>query len=881
MKRLAFLLPILLFAATTFAQIVKPVKWSFETKKISDTEFDLIATAKLDKGWYIYSQNIVGDDGPIPTKFTFKTTPQYQLVGGKPNEVSDHKKSGFDDIFQMNVTKFSESVQFVQRVKLNAANAQISGSVEFMSCDNEKCLPPSDEPFNFNVGSTGAGTSRGAVTPAPSAPAPPQYPSVPNGVKSAENSQKVAQQPTNSTSPTANTPSVPQPIFEKKMVENGGDGIKKPVKWLFEAKKISETEFDIVATASIESGWHVYSQFLKGDGPVPTKISIEKNSAFDIVGAPKENGAKRAERNDPNFDNMKVVDFSESVAFSQRVRLKNPQKDLPKVSGTVEFMVCNDKQCLPPTDEPFALNLATGQNEAVAAVPETPTQIPQNTEGGKFLNPAQIPFDKTDANTSCETDFVAVNDYGNLWWVFLQGLIGGFLALLTPCVFPLLPMTVAFFTKTSRDRASGIRNAFIYAAAIIVIYVTIGLTVSALFGSDALNRFASNTWVNIGFGLIFLYFALSFFGYVPEPSLPSSWANKTDTAANRGGLVGIFFMAATLAIVSFSCTGPIVGTLLVQSAQSSSLAPAIGMFGFATALALPFGLFAMFPTWLKSLPKSGGWMDDIKVTLGFVEVALAFKFLSNADLAKNWKLLPYELFLALWILCALGIALYFAGIFKINGHKTGVKNNLIKGGMVAMSLGLVAYFGLGFLYNPVTHTFQTPQYLSGITPPAGYSYIYPTKCPLNIECFHDLNEGLTYAKQQNKPVLLDFTGYSCANCRKMENNVWTQPEVRELIEKKYVLISLYVDESKELTKPYESYISAFDSRTKKDFGDMWADLEAQHFNKNTQPYYVLLSPNMKVLNNPKEYTPDVPEYAKFLQCGVDRFDALKSQLSQK
>ena len=893
MKKLASLLALLaLVLNVNFAQIVKPVKWSFESKKISDTEFDLVATAKLDKGWFIYSQTLVGD-GPIPTKFTFKPTPQYQLVGGIPKEVSDHKKAGFDPIFDMNVTKYSENVQFVQRIKLTGASAQIGGSVEFMSCDSEKCLPPSDEEFTFNV-SSGAGTSRGAVTPPTNVPTQPtspqaipqrapQYskqnlPAKPNQTGIAS---KAAPQPkpaliTQVKDDPAKLATLPKPVVAEStpLSISKPSGIKDPVKWTFESKKISDTEYDIVAKATIESGWHIYSQFLKGEGPIPTTLTVENS---EKVGDAKEESPKKREHNDPNFDNMKVVDFEESATFTQRIKVKNASE---KIKGSIGFMACTDAQCLPPNDIPFSINLLTGENEVVSAETSNPTLPQSQNTQGTLLTPSQFNFDKAEIKSSCDTTKTETADYSNLWWVFLQGLLGGFVAILMPCIFPLIPMTVAYFTKGTKDRATGIRHAIIYGLSIVVIYVGLGLFISTVFGSDALNRFASNAWVNIAFGILFLVFAISFFGYF-EIALPSSWTNKADAASQKGGLAGIFFMAFTLALVSFSCTGPIIGNLLVQSAGGNSLAPAVGMLGFGMALGLPFTLFAAFPAWLKTLPKSGGWMDDVKITLGFVEIALAFKFFSNADLAKNWKLLPYEGFLIIWMLCALGLILYYVGIFKVHGHKSAIKSTAVKGGLVALCLMIFTYCGLGFQYSTITHTFKTPPAMSGIVPPAGYSYIYPSECPLNINCFHDLNEGVAYAKSVNKPILLDFTGYSCANCRKMENYVWPEPGVRELIEQKYVLISLYVDDPKELKMPYQTYVSDYDNRTKKDYGDMWAELQARHFDQNTQPYYVLMSPDKKVLNNPKGTTLDVKEYKDFLQCGIDRFNSNKQLLGQK
>ena len=857
------------------SQILTPVHWSFETQKVSDTEFDLVAKAKLDKGWYVYTQNLSSDDGPIPTKFTFKPSPQYQLVGGKPKEVSDHKKEGFDKVFQMNVTKFSESVQFIQRIKLTGASANVTGTVEYGTCDDEKCLPPQEENFSFNV-TSGAGTSRGAVTPAPS-PAPantpvatPQYPAQ-NNVATASKSKIPAVPAPQAVPNVAPIPSknVQNPYEIPQKPSNSG--IQKPVTWTFETKKSGTNELDFIAHATIEKEWHIYSLFQKNEeGPVGTSINFDKNGNAESVEQPTEKSPKKHEYKSPEFNNIKVVDFSESATFTQKIKITDVTKS---VSGNVEFMACNNGQCLPPETIAFNINAQTGQvslaNEAALPLPSTSTTLPST---GTFTEPSQLVFDKTFENSTCNTEGAAPEDHSSLWWIFVLGFGGGLLALLTPCVFPMIPLTVSFFTKGSKDRKTGLRNAWLYSLSIIVMYVSMGLLITSIAGSDALNRLSTDPWMNLFFGILFLVFAISFFGYF-EITLPSSWTNKADEASNKGGLVGIFFMAFTLALVSFSCTGPIIGTLLVQTATSNtfSAGPVVGMLGFSMALALPFGLFAAFPAWLQSLPKSGSWMDDVKVTLGFIEVALAFKFLSNTDLTKGWKALPYEAFLTIWILCALGLALYHAGILKF---KKDAKPKILtkgRGIMVALSLISVAYMGMGFRYSPETETFRTPELLSGVLPQAGYSYIYPQKCPLNLSCFHDLNEGMAFAKKVNKPILLDFTGWNCANCRKMEDNVWTKPEIIDYLKTKYVLVSLYTDDKSELKAPYASYVSKFDGKTKDTEGKMWTDLEATFFNKNSQPYYVLLSPDLKVLNAPVGYTPEIEKYKAFLDCGLERF----------
>ena len=854
MKKLFGTITALLFLYSfSYAQILNPVKWSFETKKISDTEYDLIATAKLDGGWHIYSQFLSGD-GPVPTSLTFKPTSQYQLIG-KAAEVSDHKKSGFDKIFEMNITKFADEVKFIQRIKA-IASTEIKGSVEWQTCDDEKCLPPTNQDFAYKI-NVGTGASGGGASVPTNVPLQKQ--NLPSSLPTTGKDGVAGAATASATPPNTQVP---------PSVSATNNGVQKPVKWSFEQKKNSDTDYELIFKATLDKDWHIYSPSMKGDGPIPTTFTFSKNDNIELVGKVKEESPKRKEHKEPVFNNMTVVDFSESAVFTQRIKVKDITK---LINGTLEYQACNNEMCLPPTEVKYTFDLAKGIADEQVETSSVNTKAP-TTNAGFLTRPSQFSFDKANETVDCTTSGVKPDDtQSSLWWIFALGFGGGLLALLTPCVFPMIPLTVSFFTKGSKDRATGIRNALLYAASIIVLYVSMGLLITSVFGSDALNRLSTNPWVNIAFGILFLVFAISFFGYF-EITLPSSWANKADEASNRGGLVGIFFMAFTLALVSFSCTGPIIGTLLVQTATSTgfSFGPAVGMLGFATALALPFGLFALFPAWLQSLPKSGSWMDDVKVTLGFIEVALAFKFLSNADLIKGWKYLPYEAFLTIWIVCALGLALYHAGILRFK-NGSSKKFSIPRSVVVAFSLAIAVYLSLGFRYNTATETFKTPELGSGILPPAGYSYIYPQKCPLNLPCYHDLNEGLAVAKKQNKPILLDFTGWNCANCRKMEENVWNKPGVFELIRDKYVLISLFTDDKHELKAPYAAYTSAFDNKLKDTEGEMWTDLEATFFNKNSQPFYVLVCPNLKVLNAPTAYTPDVEKYKAFLECGLEKF----------
>ena len=825
------------------AQILHPVKWKFEAQRVSDNEFNLVATAKIDKGWFTYSQ-YNADGGPINTALTFKPNADYELEG-KTAEVSAHKKSGMDKIFEMNITKFSDEVQFIQKVRLKSPSAIVLGSVSFQCCDDEKCLPPQDEDFTYN-------NLKINQTLMPVAPA-----------------QNASPMPQKQNTSTATPITIPIKKDEKKKDERSGlsNGIEKPVEWAFTSTQLGENSFLLKAKAQIQKGWHVYSSNQKtNEGPIPTSLKFKPNANQKLEGALMEAGGKKTSAKDPAFG-VVVTYYEDSLVYTQKVSSTNS----PVVEGSLEYMVCNNEKCLPPDEVPFAIPLGDAKTN-MPIVASTPA-MPAN---GLGLTPSQFSFNHSGETISCDGTVSAATEKNNLWIIFLLGFGGGLLALLTPCVFPMIPLTVSYFTKGVKNRAQGLRQALIYGASIIVIYVLLGTIVTTLFGSAALNNLATNPWVNIVFGVLFLIFAVSFFGYY-EINLPSSWTNRADSASQSEGLGGIFFMAFTLALVSFSCTGPIIGTLLVESSQSTGFAwgPLVGMFGFSFALALPFGLLAFFPTALKALPRAGTWMNDVKVTLGFLEIALALKFLSNADLIMNTKLLPYELMLALWVLCAFGLGLYFFGkiVFKKDSITKVTTSKKILG-IVSIVLGL--YLLTGFRYNPTTSTFATPEWGSGILPPAGYSYVYPQRCPLNLNCFHDLNEGLAYAKQVNKPVLIDFTGWNCANCRKMEENVWNKPGVTELIRDKYILISLFTDDRNKLKAPYTPYTSSFDNKLKDTEGKMWADFEAIHFNKNSQPFYVLASPDLKILNPPVAYTPVVQEYKNFLACGLDKFYAGKS-----
>ena len=848
----------LLLSTTATAQVLNPVKWETEYRAISDTEFDLIFKAKIDPKWAVYSQHLE-DDGPIPTTFEYDPGDHFEKVGECLE--TGEKYEGFDPIFDMNVIKYKKHAEFTQRVKVSDLSQKITGYLTFMTCDDTRCLPPTDVDFSFSLEAPEKEEDSGTPEPEPESPSPKPEDPTPQAAPTAEATPE-------------NPAEIPDEIPTAQPADEG-EGVLEPVKWSFDMKEMGDQEYDLIFIAKMDEKWSVYSQFTDPEGPVPTAFYFDEGAHFERIGEVSEEG-HRKEGPDPLFDGVVVIKYVDGeVTFTQRIKWLDPATP---ISGSLEFMCCDDERCLPPTDVPFSFDSAGGASDVASLVAPTGKYVLDNT-------PVDYTFNYDSANENCDDEPAPEEKENNsLWLIFLLGFGGGLIALLTPCVFPMIPLTVSFFTKSSTDRKKGINNAIWYGLSIIVIYVFLGLAITGIFGADALNLLSTNAWFNIFFALLFIVFAFSFFGYF-EITLPSSWANKSDRMADRGGLIGIFFMAFTLCLVSFSCTGPIIGTLLVETATGGGptilgripIGPLMGMLGFSVALALPFALFAAFPGWLNSLPKSGGWMNGVKVTLGFVEMALALKFFSVADLTMGWKFMPYEVFVGLWVLIALLLTLYYLGYLRF--PHDGPRKPLTAGrwSLVAISGALAIYFLTGFRYSDQSETFVTPNMLSGLAPPAGHSYIHPKKCPLNINCFKDFETGLAYAQEQGKPILLDFTGHGCVNCRRMEDNVWGEEEVLKMITEDYVLISLYVDDREKLT---ETYTSPFSGRTMRTVGNKWADFQAIHFNRNSQPYYVLLSDDLKVLNEPRAYTPDISEYQSFLECGLERYDAQK-QLGYK
>lgn len=648
--------------------------------------------------------------------------------------------------------------------------------------------------------------------------------------------------------------------------------ISNKVNWKTSIEKKSDTEVILVFDANIEHEWHMFSQFNPDGGSLPTVFTFKNAKGnFELVGKTKESAYKKV------YSDIFEVDeymFEGKAQFRQIVKITNP--NLKSIAAHIEYQVCKESCVQEETNLEFKLPVMNVKASEVAApVISADTASLQTTVTPDSASTSQV---KEAAATASEKPVEKKEAKKGLWMIFILSFLGGFAALLTPCVFPMIPMTVSFFTKQSKTKAEGIRNSFYYGISIILIYVGLGLLVSAIFGLDALNALSTNVWFNLIFFVILIFFAISFLGAF-EIVLPNSWANKIDRQADRDGFVGILFMALALAIVSFSCTGPIVGTLLGEAAKSGGIGPIVGMFGFSFAIALPFMLFAMFPGWMNSLPKSGGWLNTVKVSLGFLELAFAFKFLSNADLVLQLHLLEREVFLAIWIAVFGAWAVYLFGRITLP-HDSPLTH-------ISVGRLLLALLVTTFTIYLIPGLWGAPlKILSGYTPPLEYSENAnglgskssneielpdgAKKGPHGIITFTDYDKGLAYAKTQNKPILLDFTGHACANCRRMEENVWSKPEILAILKNQVVLISLYGDDQRELPKE-QQYVSKKTGQEVTTIGKKWRDFQIMRYNINAQPYYVVIDTDGKDLNTPVGYTPDSEEYKAWLESGISKF----------
>ncbi len=664
--------------------------------------------------------------------------------------------------------------------------------------------------------------------------------------------------------------------------------IRDAVTWSRSVEDKSPTEKVLVFTATVKNPWHLYGTELPKGGPTPTHLLVDKIEGAELVGG-LTSAQKPVEMYDPNFE-MTLRFFSGKVTFRQKIRITDPKKFA--FVGAIRYMACNDEQCLPPANWEFTVQPKELGKLGDAAATKLTEETPATTEA----TATSLGEPSADSVASVDTLSVAPQDTaalassdlwapvipelkaygdkalnqaeGSLWMLLVGGFLGGLVALVTPCVWPMIPMTVSFFLKRSSDRKKGIRDALLYGIGIIVIYVSLGLIVSAVFGSDALNNLATNAIFNVAFFILLVIFAISFFGAF-ELVLPSSWTAKMDAKADSAsGFISIFFMAFTLALVSFSCTGPIIGTLLVQAATSSSgmLAPAVGMLGFALALALPFTLFAIFPNLLQSMPKSGGWMNSVKVVLAFIELALALKFLSIADLAYGWRILDREVFLSLWIVIAILLGLYLLGKIRFPHDAPQEKTPIPALFLAIISFSFAVYMMPGLVGAPL-------RAISAFAPPLRTQDLNLYNGEVHAK-FDDYDAGMAYARQVGKPVMIDFSGYGCVNCRKMEASVWIDPNVKHMLEEDYVLITLMVDEKAPLKEPIE--IMENGEKVKlRTVGDKWSYFQRMKFGANAQPFYVLLDHQGKPLAPSYAFNEDVSAYLNFLKSGLSEFDKRK------
>lgn len=643
--------------------------------------------------------------------------------------------------------------------------------------------------------------------------------------------------------------------------------IQEPVKFKTELKNVSATEVEIVFTASIEQGWHVYSTDLGDGGPISATFNTDKLTGAQLDGKLRPVG-KEVSSFDKLFE-MNVRYFEHSAQFVQKLKLTGGDY---QITGYLEYGACNDENCLPPTQVEFSFSGKADAAASATAADQASVVAPAEADSAAVIGsadgPTSIAVSENDLWSPVIDELNAMGEttsQEDMSWlyIFITGFVGGLLALFTPCVWPIIPMTVSFFLKRSKDKKKGIRDAWTYGASIVVIYVTLGLAITAIFGANALNALSTNAIFNIIFCLMLVVFAASFFGAF-EITLPSKWSNAVDSKAEATtGLLSIFLMAFTLSLVSFSCTGPIIGFLLVQvSTTGNVIAPAVGMLGFAIALALPFTLFALFPSWLKSMPKSGGWMNIIKVTLGFLELAFALKFLSVADLAYGWRILDRETFLALWIVLFALLGFYLLGKIKFPHDDDDTKVTVPRFFLALASLAFAVYMVPGLWGAPL-------KAVSAFAPPMQTQDFNLYNNEVHAK-FDDYDAGMKYAREHGKPVMLDFTGYGCVNCRKMELAVWTDTKVADLINNDYVLITLYVDNKTRLPEPIK-VVENGTERTLRTVGDKWSYLQRVKFGANAQPFYVLIDNEGKPLNKSYSYDEDIDKYVDFLQTGLDNY----------
>ncbi len=877
----AFFLFFSLFTALSLqSQIYQPVKWDISLSPAGGDQYLFKAKATIDEGWWVYSQHLENEDGPIATTVNFDPGDHYSLVG--KNKESDNAKKIFDKVFAMELVKFQKHYTIEQKIKVTDPTKPITGYLNYMTCDDERCLPPTDVEYSLmaTAGSGGDASSAPSGKPAPGAEKKAETKEKTGSTASAEKKKvdksdsAVAETEAAATETNSDFSNIQISGIDAPTQTGSSPGILRPAKWTFRSEKRSDDTYAVIAEATIDEGWHTYGlDDNVEDGPVPTTYVINADDLHSPEGEVLVESSQRIEEYDVYFD-MQVVKFKHDLKLTQIIKTSQPGI----ITGFLEFMVCYQSKCLAPEFIDIRIDLTTGK-----MVSEEETTAGLTVDENGFVDQRNEHLIESYASPVSDCGETPEQESGNLLWMFIFGMINGFVALLTPCVFPMIPLTVSFFTKDTKRK--GWENGLWYGASIITLYVVLGLLITILFGAGSLNELSTNPIANTIFFIIFVLFAFSFFGFY-EITLPSSWSNKSDAMADKGGLIGIFFMAATLAIVSFSCTGPLIGTALVEASSEGFLGPLVVMGGFSLALAIPFSLFAAFPAWLNSLPKSGGWMNSVKVMLGFAELALALKFLSIADMTAHWGVLKYELFMGLWVIIALAMAAYMFGWIRFPHDSPNRRITPTTGTIGALFAIIGIYLATGLLGSEKTGTYNSLGLMSGLAPPAHYNFFKPlgdvdeaydgkyaslSKCANNFDCFHDYYEGVSYAKEKNKPILLDFTGYGCVNCRKTEEHIWSVDVIREKINEEFVLISLYVDDKNSLEPVLRSAVTNQRIRT---VGQKWTDFQVVNFEQNSQPLYVIMSPDETVLTAPRGYDPDVDAYESFLECGLNAFKEL-------
>lgn len=783
------------------AQILEPVKWNFSSNKISDLEYELIFKADIDLHWHLYSQDI--PDSPPATGFIFNENTGYSLVG----DVSEESTviEDYDPNFDMVLKYYANEAVFKQIVKLNSQSAKITGFIEFMCCDDTKCIPPTEIDFSFTLGAS------------------------------------------------TNNNSTPTKILE-------------PVIWNISSKRINSESIELTFDAEIDKGYHLYSLTIPEDGPLPTVFIFENSEYYNLEGQVLEANTPKEEYDDV-FE-MDIKFFEDNASFKQLITLEDKDLSVPLI-GEISYMVCNDVGCVALYEDfELIIDASTGSIES-----ENPSI--SESEQNEY-----------------EDDITGKR--ASLLGFFILSFLGGLAAIITPCVFPMIPMTVSFFMKDGEDKSKGKIQAIVYGLSIIAIYVFIGSILAVIAGPDIANWLSTHWLPNILFFLIFVIFAASFFGMF-EITLPHWIINSSDKGADKGGFLGSIFMALTLVLVSFSCTGPIVGTILVESAGGQVIKPIIGMLGFSLAFAFPFTLFAFFPTLLQGLPKSGGWLNSVKVVLGFLELALGLKFLSIADQTYHWGILDREIYLGAWIVIFFLLGLYLLGKIKF-AHDDDIKFVSVPRLMLSIVVfTFVAYLipGMvgaplkalsGYLPPQTTHDFDLNKVIRenvqsyAITGSDGFNqdlcetpkYSDFLHLPHGLEGYFDYEQALACSKEQNKPIFIDFTGHGCVNCREMESNVWSDPKVLSLLRNEYIVTALYVDDKTTLPEG-DWYVSEFDGKLKKTIGKKYADLQKAMFGVNAQPYYVLLNSNGELIAKPRAYDLDISEFVNFLEVGLENF----------